>query len=372
MLTDLYFEIPNVEVFPLLHKSSETSIQANLVSEDYQIALVGIPESFNSIHNKGCSLAPDEIRKYLYPLTHTFGRLNIRDLGNLRKGKQTKDSYFAIESITEELLKENIFPVFLGGSQDFSLPVFQGIANYQRKVNLCIIDSKLDLGTDEGDFHSLSFLKKIIENSSLSRFDIIGTQTYFLSQQQIDCLKDIDFENLRLGIARNEMSKTEVYFRSSDFISLDMGVIRQGDAPGYAEPVPNGFFGEEMCQLARYAGISDRLKAFGLFEMNPSFDRKGQSAALAAQIIWYLLDGLNSRFFDYPRKNIDEYDKIVVEQTFSKDYEMVFYHNPLNGRFWLKIPRKNGKEEIIPCTQGDFLDAKKDFIPQTWSRYFLR
>ncbi len=124
--------------------------------------------------------------------------------------------------------------------------------------------------------------------------------------------------------------------------------------------------------MARYAGISDRLKAFGLFEMNPSFDRKGQSAALAAQIIWYLLDGLNSRFFDYPRKNIDEYDKIVVEQTFSKDYEMVLYHNPLNGRFWLKIPRKNGKEEIIPCTQGDFLDAKKDFIPQTWSRYFLR
>ncbi len=31
-------------------------------------------------------------------------------------------------------------------------------------------------------------------------------------------------------------------------------------------PSPNGFYGEEICQMARYAGMSTKLTSFGIYD----------------------------------------------------------------------------------------------------------
>ncbi|MFN8133913.1 MAG: hypothetical protein U0Z17_01300 [Bacteroidales bacterium] len=33
--------------------------------------------------------------------------------------------------------------------------------------------------------------------------------------------------------------------------------------PGNANAIPNGFYGEEACQLMRYAGMSDKISSIG-------------------------------------------------------------------------------------------------------------
>ena len=76
---------------------------------------------------------------------------------------------------------------------------------------------------------------------------------------------------------RQAIYLTEPLFRDSDVAIFDISAVRQSDAPGTMSPSPNGFYGEEICLLSRYAGISDNLKIFGLFDVNPEFDIRFQT-----------------------------------------------------------------------------------------------
>ena len=102
------------------------------------------------------------------------------------------------------------------------------------------------------------------------------------------------------------MEEVEPVIRDADMVSFDVSAIRQSEAPGNNNASPNGFYGEEACQIARYAGISDKLTSIGFYEFNPSFDNNHQTAHAVAQMIWYFIDGVVNRKNDFPigsRKN---------------------------------------------------------------------
>jgi hypothetical protein len=61
--------------------------------------------------------------------------------------------------------------------------------------------------------------------------------------------------------------------------------VKSSDSGNFTYFTPNGFNGKEICSLARYAGISDKVSALGIFNHNNS----AQEWPLVAQIIWYLL-----------------------------------------------------------------------------------
>jgi hypothetical protein len=46
--------------------------------------------------------------------------------------------------------------------------------------------------------------------------------------------------------------------RYSDVVAVDISAVRQGDAPANANPSPHGLYGEQLCQVARFAGMSDK------------------------------------------------------------------------------------------------------------------
>src|SRR5690606_40741828 len=79
-------------------------------------------------------------------------------------------------------------------------------------------------------------------------------------------------------------------------VSVDLTSVKAAEL-GYApNTYPNGFDGREICAISRYAGISDKVTAFGLFNTK----RTAQCAQLSAQIIWYFVEGYNYRKKDYP------------------------------------------------------------------------
>ena len=75
---------------------------------------------------------------------------------------------------------------------------------------------------------------------------------------------------------------------------------------------PNGFYGEEICAISRYAGISDKVTSFGIYEYNSTYDANYQTAHLIAQMIWYFIEGVNFRAKDYPFSTKDDYQKFTV------------------------------------------------------------
>ena len=345
--------------------------------DEQQIALIGIPEERGAMENKGCGSAPDEIRKYLYRLKKGDHAYKIVDLGNLIPGEKLSDTYAAVSTLVMELMKAQVLPVILGGSQDLTYAQYVAYQRMEETVNIVSVDSHFDLGSTEEKIHAKSYLGKIIlhEPNFLFNFSNIGYQTYFVGNDAIQLMDKLYFDTYRLGQMRKDLEETEPIIRNADIFSFDISAVRQSDAPGNAYASPNGFFGDEACQVARYAGMSDKLSSAGFYEVNPSRDN-GQTAHLVAQMIWYFIDGYYNRKKDMPVSNKSGFIKynVAVKQG---EQELVFYKSKKSERWWMDVPYPNEKaryhrHHLVPCSYKDYETACSDTMPERWWQAFQK
>src|SRR5262249_46730566 len=78
-------------------------------------------------------------------------------------------------------------------------------------------------------------------------------------------------------------------------VTVDADAFRQADVPGVSAPNPSGFPGTVWPMLAELAGQNPNVKSLELVEVNPAFDRDGQSARWAALGLRQFLVGLAAR-----------------------------------------------------------------------------
>ena len=131
----------------------------------------------------------------------------------------------------------------------------------------------------------------------------------------------------------------------------------------------NGLTGEDSCKIMRYAGISDKLTATGVFEYNQSLDENNQTAKLVAQMIWYFLEGYKAR-----KKELNPNVKDCVKYTVAFDdgkNEIVFYKSNNSGRWWMGVPFKREKKQslqkyFVACSYQDYEKANHGEIPERW------
>jgi formiminoglutamase len=341
--------------------------------EDIQIAIVGVAEDRKGLGNEGCGLAADYVREYLYKLYQGNYTARIADLGNIEKGNTIEDSYFALTDVISQLLKRHIVPVIIGGSQDLTYCNYLAYQKMEQTINIVSVDAGFDIGDGDKDLNSQSYLSKIIlhKPNILFNFSNVGYQTYFVEQTSIELMEKLYFDAHRLGALRKNMEDVEPIVRNADVLSFDISAIRQGDAPGNGNASPNGFYGEEACQITRYAGMSDKLTSFGLYEINPAFDTNKQTAHLAAQMIWYFIDGFYNRKKDYPIVDKSEYTKYRVSIT-NHEHEIVFYKSNKSDRWWMDVPYpvnhqiKFERHHMVPCSYSDYQTACADEMPDRW------
>lgn len=341
--------------------------------KDFDIAIIGVLEDRNTVGNKGCAAAPDQIRKYFYQLYEGAYKTRLVDLGNIKSGHTIEDTYFALSSVVKELLKQNIVPVIIGGGQDLTYANYQAYEDLGQIINIVAIDPIFDLGKTEQEMSSQSYLSKIIlhQPNYLFNFSNIGYQTYFVDQDAIELMKNLFFDAYRLGFVRSKIDEVEPIVRNADLVSFDISAIRHSDAPGNKNVAPNGFYGEEACQIARYAGMSDKLTSIGFYEMNPEFDNHGQTAHLVAQMIWYFVDGFYNRKDEFPHKDKRQFVKYHVAITGEKD-DLVFYKSKKSDRWWMEVPIRSQnkvkfkRHHMIPCSYHDYQIACDNDIPDRW------
>lgn len=337
------------------------------------LALVGINEDRQALLNTGCGKAPDRVREKLYNLYTPDVKLPLIDLGNIRPGFKMEDTFYAVQNTVAELVKQNIVPIIIGGSQDLTFANYLAYEILGQIVNLVVIDKEFDLGSSEEPFDSHSYTGKIIlhKPNYLFNFTNIGYQTYYVDQDAIRLMKNLFFDVYRLGEIRSDLQQTEPLIRNADLLSIDISAVKYSDAPGSAYTSPNGFYGEEICQIMRYAGLSDKLTSVGIYEINPEFDIQQQTAHLAAQMIWYFIDGYLNRFHEFPYKDKDQYVKYIVQIEGHGD-EIIFYKSKRSDRWWMEVncpPDKQVKyarHYLIPCAYRDYQIACENDIPDRW------
>jgi arginase family enzyme len=346
-----------------------TSIEKFPNLEEVNVAILGVQEDRNAVNNDGCGQGLQSVRKKLYELFPGEWQTQIADIGNVKKGNSVSDTYFAVKEIITALLKENIIPVILGGSQDLTYVNYRAYDLLEQSVNITSVDSRFDLGNLEDELSSQSYLSKIImeQPNNLFNYCNVGYQTYFNSQEEIKLLENLYFDAYRLGKAK-DLENIEPAFRNADIVSIDIGAVRQSEAPANNNASANGFYGEELCAIARYAGLSDKVSSFGIYEYNPFFDREQQTASLIAQTIWYFIEGVNKRVKDYPFSSKENYQKFTV--LLENDEPLIFFKSNKTGRWWLELKvlsdNKYKRHALIPCTYKDYTEALHQNIPNKW------
>ena len=301
------------------------------------IAILGVKEDRSTPNNTGSGEDLHLIREQLYRLFPGTWDSTVADLGNILKGNTLSDTYFAVKKTLEELIKKKIIPIILGGGQDVTFSNYKAYECTEQVVNLVTVDSKFDLGSLDDKLSSTSYLSKIImeKPNNLFNYSNIGYQTYFNSQEQISLIHQLNFDAYRLGDVKS-LEAVEPVFRDADIVSIDLGAVRQSDdAPANKNASPNGFNGEEICAIARYAGISDKVSSFGIYEYNAKQDLNLLTARLIAQMIWYFIEGFNFRAKDYPFSTKEDYQKFTV--LLDDDEPINFYKSNKTGRWWMEI-----------------------------------
>jgi formiminoglutamase len=341
--------------------------------EDIDIAILGVCEDRQAIVNKGSAEAPDEVRKHLYHLFSSGFKPRVADLGNILPGHSEKDTFFALSESMRFLLRNNIIPVIIGGSHDLTYAQFRGYEKLEQTINIVNVDATFDLGSADNELTNKTFLGKIIlhQPNYLFNYSNIGYQTYLVPSASLNMMNKLYFDTYRLGQIRDNIMEAEPIIRHADMLSFDMGSIKHCDAPGHEEAQPNGFYAEEACQMMRYAGMNDKLSSLGIYEINPTFDTRGKTAFLAAQMIWCFMEGYYGRKKDFPNRSSSEYTRFHVFLQDNK-YEINFYKSGKSDRWWMEVPYppdKNIKFErhtLIPCSYKDYETACKDDIPDRW------
>ena len=335
----------------------------------YKIALFGVPDGRNS-PNTGSMKGPDMIREQLYKLAKIPGRSKIVDLGNMKQGVTFNDTIAGLTDILSLLISENLFPVIIGGSSALIPAVDKALSQFLNKYTFTAVDSRIDFSNERKEPDSFNYLNAIINNhkSTFSHYINIGYQTYLNDQQIINRFLKRRSELIRIGDVRQAIYLTEPLFRDSDVAIFDISSVRQSDAPGTISPSPNGFYGEEICLLSRYAGISDKLRVFGLFDVNPEFDIRNQTTGLAAQILWFFLEGFSQKQYETPILNISNSGRFIkyhVRVT-DLDDDLIFVKSNLTDRWWIELQTEKDQNIYVACSHEDYLKANRNEVPDRW------
>jgi arginase family enzyme len=336
---------------------------------EFKVALLGVPDGRNSA-NQGSSDAPDAIRQQLYNLARIPGKSKIIDLGNMKQGVTFSDTLVGLTDILCCLLKENVLPVIIGGSSALVPAIDRSFTLLKTGYTLVSVDPRIDYSNNPDALDSFSYLNKIAGNhkSTFSQYINIGYQTYLNDQQVLNRFNRRHSELLRIGDVRQAIYLTEPLFRDSNAAIFDISAVRQSDAPGTAIPSPNGFYGEEICLLSRYAGISDNLKLFGLFDVNPGLDIRYQTTGLAAQILWFFLEGFSQKQYESPiltNSNAGRFIKYHVRVTDLED-DLIFVKSNLTERWWIELIDENNANIYVACSHDDYLKANRNEVPDRW------
>lgn len=331
----------------LLNKANVSSLDLS----DIDIAFLGFPFSED---NQRDSYFADAVRSELANLSQVREDLSILDLGNIKQGKSVNDSLVALRDVLYFLREQNIFVITISNCNHVK-KAFLESTNTISNPNLVEIDSRFSIITTL-EYLPDDYQKKI-------NYTNIGYQTYYILQRELNWLKDNHFNAYRLGDVRTDLSEIEPAIRNSSTINISLNALKCQEAPGQQDVSPNGFYSEEMCQLAKYSGAADNLKIVNISDF--SHNTGLQTIRLTAQIIWFVIFGYTIRVTENPTQD-PHIKKFNVGQKVRGD-NLVFYKSDKTDRWWVEIPINDQEENVIlPANYKDYIDACNQQIPDRW------
>lgn len=310
----------------------------------------------------------DRVRFELYQLVQPY-QIGVVDLGNIASSSSSEQTGMAIMETCKYLLDERIIPILISKNEVWGHYLYKAFEFYGSYVSMSYLSSSLELWDHTGE---ATMLGRIFANrpNYLFNFSTLGYQSYFTEQETLVAMQKMFFDAYRLGWVNQNMEESEPILRSSDVLFVDVNCIRLSDFPAQLRGSPNGFFGDEICRLLRYAGMSGKLISLFITGYEEESDGNHASAKLLAQMLWYFVDGVMARQLENPEEDEDGFLKYKVGLK-ENSYEINFYKSKRTEKWWMEIPNPKQKAMhhgpiVVPCSYQDYIKASNEELPERW------
>ena len=337
-----------------------------------KIAIIGVTESRSKQKDLIEDVEFNLIRTQLYELQMGDWTLDLYDFGDIHYYADKHETESVFREVTNGLIRDGYIVVILGGSPSLGYQQYRAYDEVVNKVYYLSIDHQLRLGKDEEQTTDRNYLTKIISNEPFNLLDYtnIGFQTYFVAQEKLDLINQLNFEAVRLGIIAESVKEIESFSRDANAALVNLSSIQGSCFSSTKNMTPNGFTPREICALTRYLGFSNKLTSIYVCDYIENY--KKLDHLLVAQMIWYFIDGKNHcpeiKSFD----DTQYFDKIFVP-TEGNNY--IFYRNVYTNQWWIEVDNtidNERKVEIISCSEKDYQQALDGEIPNRWWKYFKK
>lgn len=297
----------------------------------------------------------DRVRQELYSLSRLDFELPLCDLGDLRPGNTLEDTRFALAEVLALCLKKHMLPILIGGSNDLAYTLFESLNDGEENISYTQISNVISLAAAGEEVREDNFLTRIFSSKKfhLKNYHHLGYQTHLNAMDSVRLMKDVDFDVLRLADMMNSTEKAEPFLRRAHLITLNCDAVESyGDGFSF-KPQVNGLNRREVCAYMKESGLSENLKAAGIFNFNAE-SRTLLNHQLLAQMIWYLIEGINIRSTHPTTSSFETYWVIIDDDQYA-------FQRDIFTNLWYFGDSENA-EELIPCGRWDFEEAKRGFL----------
>ncbi|MDK2799909.1 MAG: agmatinase [Clostridiales bacterium] len=256
------------------------------------IVIVGVPMDFTCSFRPGTRFGPQKIREvsigieeYSISMNKSLNDKKYYDAGDLDLPFGNVDrSLDMIGNVCKQILKDDKFPIFIGGEHLISLPIIKEVYNkYGDDLVILHFDAHADLRENyigECNSHA-SVIRRITEflngknifqfgirSGTKEEFNFAKNNTNMYLFDVLDPLKEVV----------SQIGRRPVY------VTLDIDVIDPAFANGTGTPEPGGCTSKEILQAILTISKLN-LIGFDLVEVSPMYDQSDRTALLAAKII---------------------------------------------------------------------------------------
>jgi arginase len=255
-----------------------------------RLALLGVPYDASSSFQRGAAEGPSAIREALWSEagnTWTENGIHLRsapldDEGDLwfNDGEPGEDARGRIEAAVEAIAASGRRPLVLGGDHSITYPVLRGFRRHHPRLTIVHLDAHPDLYEEfEGDrfSHACPFAR-IMEDGLADRLIQVGIRT--MSGHQQDQARRFGVEVIEMKDWRDGRA---LGIEGPIYVSFDLDVLEPGLIPGISHREPGGMTVRQT--LAIIQGLGAPVVGADVVELNPTNDRTGISAAVAAKVV---------------------------------------------------------------------------------------
>ena len=195
--------------------------------------------------------------------------------------------------------------------------------------------------------------KKLIHNN------FIGYQRHLCELEDIYEIENNYYNAASLGKIRTYPFLAEPVIRDCRLLHISLDTVKSSECPGIPGTLPTGLSAEELCQLMKYTGTANDLKAVCIkpYDIIQNTD----AAGLIAEALWYFAEGMNlQQNHDHPAANPDNSRFIVTDPSLADD--LLFFKNNITHRWWVKKSNEN-EDHYLPCAYEEYESCVNNDIP---------